>query len=411
MHLLPERDIVILSAARTPVGRFAGSLSDFGAIDLGALAIGAAVERAGIEPLVVDTVNMGIVVSANLGLAPAKAAAMHAGISPEVHSRAVETVCASGMDAIEWAVESLLVGTAKIAVAGGMESRTNAPYLIGPLFRRHGEQWRRGERLRVKRAGAYRYQLAEQERAQLDCTGLVDPTTYDGLFWPDDKRFMRQYALAFAEAQGYTAELINRFAAESHRKAKDAVERGLFEDEIVPAGAVGRDELVPEERLRRELEENPEDLASVYNSSTPADAGAAVVLTTGGRAREMGLRPLARVLGFARADGLAAEYLSAPVRAAQNLIAELGSQEGGFTIIEANEAFGSQLPLFHEAFRGMEINVHGGAVALGHPLGAAGARLLTTLLYAMKRYDHRRGLVTICFGGGGGYAVAVERME
>ena len=408
-----KQEVVILSAARTPIGRFRGSLSDFDAIELGALAIGGAVSRAGVDSKLVDTVNMGLVVSAGLGLAPAKAAAVRAGVSPEAHVRAVESVCGSAMDAIGLAVESLLVGTARVAVAGGMESRTNAPYLVGPTLRRNSGKYKRGQRLSVTRAGAYRFQLSEDAEEQLAGTGLVDPTTYDGLFWPAEKKFMRQYALDFAVARGISVDDVNRCAAESHRRAREATEKGLFRDEIVPAGSVDTDDLVPEERLRRELEENPDDLASLYNSSTPADAAAALVLTTGGRARELGLEPMARVVGYARVDGPAPEYLIAPIKAAEMLFRELeaAGEPRDFTIAEANEAFGIQVPLFEEAFGGMEVNVHGGAVAMGHPLGAAGARILTTLLYAMGRYEHRRGFAAICYGGGGGYALAVERLS
>jgi acetyl-CoA C-acetyltransferase len=411
LHILRE-DIYILSAARTPIGRFAGSLSAFDAIDLGALAIGAAVSRSGIDPKRVDTVNMGMVVSAGLGLAPAKAAAVKAGLAPEVHARAIESVCGSAMDAIALAVQSLVLGVSSIVVAGGMESRTTAPYLIGPTFQRNTDSYRRGQRLAVKRAGAYRFQLSEKAEEQLGATGLVDPTTYDGLFWPAEKKFMRQYALDFAAAHGITVEEVNQYAAESHRKARQAIKGGLFKDEIVPAGGVDTDELVPEERLKRELEENRDDAASLYNSSTPADAAAALVLTTGETARSLGVEPMARVTGFARIDGPPSEFLVAPVKAVELLSSELtaASCATDFTIAEANEAFGVQLPLFHRAFKGVEINVHGGAIALGHPLGAAGARITTTLLYAMRRYEHRRGFATICYGGGGGYALAVERV-
>jgi len=411
MHKLVD-DIVVLSAARTPVGRFRGSLSPFDAIDLGGLAIGAAVARAGVDASTVDTVNMGIVVSAGYGVAPAKAAALRAGLSPEIHSRTVESVCGSAMDAIGLAIESLLVGTAALAVAGGMESRTNAPYLVGPTFRRSRGDYKRGERLRVARAGAYRFQLAGDPVAQLECTGLVDPTTYDGLFWPAEKKFMRQYALEFAAAHTIKLEDVNEWSAESHRRAREATERGLFREEIIACGDVDADDLVPEERLQQELKENPDDIASLFNSSTPADAAAVLVLTTEAYAKQLGVKPMARVLGYARLDGPPAEYLSAPVRAAELLFRELkaAGRPTDFSVAEANEAFGIQLPLFHEVFPGVEINVHGGAVALGHPLGSAGARITTTLLYAMKRYDHTRGFSTMCYAGGGGYALALERL-
>jgi acetyl-CoA C-acetyltransferase len=412
MYFIPQSEVVILSAARTPIGRFDGILSDFSAVDLGALAVGAAVSRAGLDPHALDTANMGIVVSAGLGVAPAKAAATQAGLSPTIHARSVETVCGSAMDAIALAIESLLAGSAQLAVAGGMESRTNAQYLLRPKFRRDTEHYRKGLRLRVKRAGAYRFALTENIAEQLAGSEIVDATSYDGLFCPDDRKFMRQYALEFAAAQGYTAELINRHAAESHRKARAATQQGLFRDEIVPAGEARDDDLLPEERLAAELRENPDDMASLYNSSTPADGAAALVLTTAERARKMGLTAMARVIGYARVDTPACDFLSAPVTAASELTEGLraAGRPSDFSIIEANEAFGIQLPLFEQAFAGMAINVHGGAIALGHPLGAAGARIMTTLLYAMRRYRHQRGLAAICYGGGGGYAMAVEAL-
>jgi len=410
MHSLVRTEIVVLSAARTPVGRFNGRLADFDAVALGGLAIGAAVSRAALPPSALDTVNMGIVAGAGLGVAAAKSAALRAGLSPTVHSRTIDTVCGSAMDAIALAIESLLAGSAQIVVAGGMESRTNAPYLLRAKFRRDTASYRKGDRVKVKRGGAYRFVLSENVEEQLQASELVDPTSYDGLFCADERKFMRQYALDYAVKHGYTVAQINRLAAESHRKARGATAQGLFKDEIVPADGIGEDDYVPEERLQRELAENPDDLASLYNSSTPADGAAALVLTTGERARALGLRPLARVMGYARVDTAPADFLSAPVEAANELRKGLraADQPADFTIIEANEAFGVQLPLFAEAFAGMEINVHGGAIALGHPLGAAGARITTTLLYAMRRYGHRLGLSAICYGGGGGYAMAFE---
>lgn len=412
MHLILPQEIVILSAARTPVGRFDGSLSGFNAVDLGAIAIGAAVSRAGVDPTAIDTVNMGIVVSSGYGVAPAKAAATQAGLPQTIHSRSVETVCGSAMDAIALVIESLMAGTAALAVAGGMESRSNAQYLLRPRFRRDTEHYKKGGRLKVKRGGAYRFVLTENIDEQLQATEIVDPTSYDGLFCPEDRKFMRQYALEFAAKQGYTAELINGFAAESHRKAREATARGWFHDEIAPAGAARDDDLVPDEVLQKELTTNPDDMASAYNSSTPADGAAALVLTTGEQARRIGVEPMARVIGFARVDSPASDFLAAPVVASDELREAIraAGQPDDIGVVEANEAFGIQLPLFDRAFTGVALNVHGGAIALGHPLGAAGARITTTLLYAMKRYGHMRGLATICYGGGGGYALAVEAL-
>lgn len=410
MFYLLKDDVYILSAARTPIGRFAGKLSAFDAAELGGIAIGAAVQRAGVESAQVDTVNMGIVVSSGLGLAPAKSAAMKGGIPPQAHVRAVESVCGSAMDAIALAVQSIVLGTATVAVAGGMESRTTAPYLIGPTLQRNSPNYKRGQRLAVKRAGAYRFQLADHAEEQLAGTGLVDPTTYDGLFWASDKKFMRQYAVDYAAAHGITVQEVNELAAQSHARARKAVAEGLFREEIVPAGEVDTDDLAPEERLQRELAENPDDVASLYNSSTPADAAAALVLASGDAVKAHGLIPMARVVGFARLDLTPEDFLVGPVKSTELLLAKLKNAglPTDYTIAEANEAFGIQLPLFHRAFPGVEINIHGGAIALGHPLGAAGARITTTLLYAMKRYHHTRGFSTICYGGGGGYTLAVE---
>ena len=405
LNLLQD-EIVILGAARTPIGRFRGNLAGFTALDLGSLAIGAAVSRAGVAPTDIDTVNMGMVVSAGLGEAPAKAAAVRAGLPPTIHTRTIDSVCGSASDAFVLGVESLLAGSAQVVVAGGMESRTNAPYLLPPRYHRDTTNYKKGEYLQVKRAGAYRFRIADNPEDQAKGLEIIDATTHDGLFWAEGRKFMREFALTFAAARGYTVEQVNRCAAESHRKAEAAVTGGLFADEIVAAGDVDHDELLPKERLARELAENPDDIAGLYNSSNPSDNGAAAVLTTGARARELGRAPLARVLGYARIDGPPEEFLDAPVRAGQALVAGLGAES--FGIIEANEAFAVQIPEFEQGFPGLALNVHGGATALGHPLGSAGVRLLTTLLYAMKRYGHRRGLTAICYGGGGGYAIAVE---
>jgi len=413
VHKLLRDEIVILSAARTPIGRFRGVLAQHDAIALGGAAISAALARAELAPEAVDTVNMGIVVSAGLGEAPAKAAALRAGIPPTITSRAVDCVCASALDGVGWGVESLLAGTASVVAAGGMESRTNAPYLLRSTFLKSTGSYRRGEYLRMKRAGAYRFRLSENVEEQVSGAEIIDPTTRDGLFWPEEKRFMREYALALAQERGYSVDLINACAAESHRKARAAAEQGLFREEIAPVGGADRDELLSEERLRQELAEHPDDLASLHNSSTPCDNGAAVVLTTSERAAALGRSPLARVLGYGRVDGPAAQCLTAPVAAVRELVEAMAAagDRRAFGIIEANEAFAVQIPLFEEAFSGLEMNVHGGAVALGHPFGSAGVRILTTLLYAMRRYGHRRGIATICYGGGGAYAIAVERAE
>jgi acetyl-CoA C-acetyltransferase len=411
MVRLLEARIVIVSAARTPVGRFDGILARHDAVELGAHAIRAAVQNAGLNPAQVDTVSMGIVVSCGYGEAPAKEAALRAGLPETVHARAMESVCGSALDAICVTSEMVLCGAAHIAVAGGMESRSNAPYLLGPRFWKKAGPYGPGMRVKVKRAGAYRFAFGEDVELQLSGVEIKDATAHDGLFWAREKKFMREYALAFAKRMGYSVEQVNELAADSHRKAWQTTESGAFADEIAPVGDVSRDELMSEEDQRRVIEEKPDDIASAFNTSVPADGGAAVVLATAQTARELGLPVMARVLGYARLDGAAADFLGRPVDAVAELrgaLEQSGDKEP-FEIIEANEAFGVQLPLFFEAFGPMQINVHGGAIALGHPFGAAGARILTTLLHAMKRYGHRRGIATICFGSGGAYAIAVER--
>ncbi|HID05521.1 MAG TPA: hypothetical protein EYP10_00075, partial [Armatimonadetes bacterium] len=245
---------------------------------------------------------------------------------------------------------------------------------------------------------------------QLRGTGLVDATAYDGLFWVLERKFMRQYAIDFARKMGYTVELVNEHAGRSHRKAHQADTSGWFSDEIVPCNDVEHDELLSEERLQAMLNESPDDLSSGYNTATPVDGAAACVLASRRAVEQLGAQPLAQIIGYARRDCHPSEFLTAPVKAAHELIEALKQvgHPAEFTIVEANEAFAIQLPYFEKAFASMEMNVHGGAVALGHPLGAAGVRLLTTLLYAMKRHSHKYGLVALCFGGGGGIAVAVE---
>ncbi|MDQ2731849.1 MAG: thiolase family protein [Armatimonadota bacterium] len=413
MHNVFRTDIAILSAARTPVGRFDGSLKDFTAIDLGGIAIAEAVQRAGVQPADLQLVSLGTVVSAGFGASPSKQAALKGGLTPWVHSRMIESVCGSSADAVAISAESITAGGTDLCIAGGMESRSNAPYLLGPRLGRKTDHYARGERMHLKRAGAYRFAFAENAEEQLASAEMRDSTTYDGLFWPPDKKFMRDHALVFAKKAGYPAALINDLSAESYAKAGRANAEGWTRDEIAACGDAILDDVPSMEEQAEARNKDPEDLASAFNSSTPADCGAALVLASGERARALGLKPLAYLRGYSRVDGPPEEYLAAPVLAAAEL--QLKLEAAGYPskweIIEANESFGIQLPLFKESFPGAMVNPHGGAIAIGHPLGAAGARLLTTLLYSLQRYNKRVGLVTTCFGGGGGYALAVERAD
>ena len=406
-----EKNIYLFSAARTPLGWFNGQLAGFSAPQLGGAAIAGALEKAGVAPAQIELVTMGCVVTSGLGEAPAKQAALLAGLPETVYSRTVESVCGSGMEALVSSVDALLLGRVQLAIAGGMESRTNAPYLLEPRFFRSGAHYAKGERLRLKKTGAYRWQYSENVEEQLGLSSIVDATAYDGLFWPVERKFMREYAVAFAQKNHIPLEDVNAQAALSHEKARQAQEKGYFDEEIIPVGDVARDELPSAEALEKMREEARTDIACAYNTSTPADNGAAAVLCTENILDACGSKPLAKILGFSRVDGPAADFIDSPVRAVKGLYAALAERdcsEEKLGILELNEAFGIQLPVFAREFPRKFINFSGGAVALGHPFGSAGIRLLTTLVHNMKRLDIRYGAVGLCFGGGGAYALAVE---
>ncbi|OGD19639.1 MAG: hypothetical protein A2W03_02370 [Candidatus Aminicenantes bacterium RBG_16_63_16] len=351
--------------------------------------------------------------SSGLGEAPAKQAALKAGIPETVYSSTVESVCGSSVEALVSTIDVLLLGRAKVAVAGGMESRTNASYLLEPRFFRGGARYAKGERLRLKKTGAYRFHYSENVEEQANQASIVDATAFDGLFWPVARKFMREYAVAYAERYRMSIEEVNAHAAQSHAKAREATDKGYFRSEIIPAGDVRNDDLRSPEELERLKKEAEADIACAYNTSTPTDNGAAAVLGSETFLEESGKAPLARILGWSRVDGPAADFVDSPVAALKCLFAEIDGKAcraDEFEILEINEAFGVQLPIFAREFPGKRINVCGGAIALGHPLGSAGVRLLTTLVHQMKRLDIRFGAVGICFGGGGSYALAIERI-
>jgi len=413
MIFVPEKPVYILGASRTPVGSFNGSLSPFGAPELGGLAIAGALAQAGVAPDRVEMVTMGCVVSSGLGEAPAKQAALKAGVPGTGYSRTVESVCGSALEALTATADALLLGQVKVAVAGGIESRTNAPYLLEPRFFRGGPRYAKGERLRLKKTGAYRFHYSENVEEQAGQASIVDATAYDGLFWPPARKFMREYAVAYGERNRIPIEEVNAHAARSHEKAREATDAGWFRAETVPAGEAARDDLRSPEDLERLKKEAETDIACAYNTSTPADNGSALVVCAEEFLDEAGAAPLARILGWSRVDGPAADFVDSPVAALKCLFARLEERDCGadrFEILEINEAFGVQLPVFAREFPGKKINVGGGAIALGHPLGAAGARLPVTLIHQMKRLGIRYGAVGICFGGGGSYALAVEAL-
>ena len=394
------REAVIVSAVRTPVGKFQGSLQTFSAPQLGALAVREAVRRAGLDAAQVDECIMGCVLQAGLGQNPARQAAIHGGLSPESGAFTVNQVCGSGLKAVALAAQAIQTGNAEIVVAGGMESMTNAPYLLPQA-----------------RAG---YRMGNG--------ALVDAMIQDGL-WEAYRGFhMGVGAEMIAARYGITREEQDAFAAESHRRAAVASEAGFFRDEILPVeipaarkGAAPRvfdaDETIRPEttveilaRLKPAFKED--GTVTAGNSPGVSDGAAALVVTSEERARELGLRPLAVMRGQSTSGGQPEWFGLAPIEAVRRAAARAGWALEDVDLFELNEAFSVQaLAVNRElGIDPAKVNVHGGAVAIGHPIGASGARVLTTLLYALERYGKTRGIAALCLGGGNAVGLAVERV-
>jgi acetyl-CoA C-acetyltransferase len=394
------REAVIVSAVRTPVGKFQGSLQTFSAPQLGALTVREAVRRAGLDAAQVDECIMGCVLQAGLGQNPARQAAIHGGLSPESGAFTVNQVCGSGLKAVALAAQAIQTGNAEIVVAGGMESMTNAPYLLPQA-----------------RAG---YRMGNG--------ALVDAMIQDGL-WEAYRGFhMGVGAEMIAARYGITREEQDAFAAESHRRAAVASEAGFFRDEILPVeipaarkGAAPRvfdaDETIRPEttveilaRLKPAFKED--GTVTAGNSPGVSDGAAALVVTSEERARELGLRPLAVIRGQSTSGGQPEWFGLAPIEAVRRAAARAGWALEDVDLFELNEAFSVQaLAVNRElGIDPAKVNVHGGAVAIGHPIGASGARVLTTLLYALERYGKTRGIAALCLGGGNAVGLAVERV-
>jgi len=394
------REAVIVSAVRTPVGKFQGSLQTFSAPQLGALAVREAVRRAGLDAAQVDECIMGCVLQAGLGQNPARQAAIHGGLSPESGAFTVNQVCGSGLKAVALAAQAIQTGNAEMVVAGGMESMTNAPYLLPQA-----------------RAG---YRMGNG--------ALVDAMIQDGL-WEAYRGFhMGVGAEMIAARYGITREEQDAFAAESHRRAAVASEAGFFRDEILPVeipaarkGAAPRvfdaDETIRPEttveilaRLKPAFKED--GTVTAGNSPGVSDGAAALVVTSEERARELGLRPLAVIRGQSTSGGQPEWFGLAPIEAVRRAAARAGWALEDVDLFELNEAFSVQaLAVNRElGIDPAKVNVHGGAVAIGHPIGASGARVLTTLLYALERYGKTRGIAALCLGGGNAVGLAVERV-
>jgi acetyl-CoA C-acetyltransferase len=389
-------DIVILSAARTPIGSFQGALAGLPAPQLGARALAGAIERAGVAPSDLDQVYMGCVLQAGLGQAPARQAALGAGCPPATGAVTVHKVCGSGMRAVMMAANDLRCGDYGLVAAGGMENMSQAPYLAPGL--RDG------------------YRLGHGK--------LIDSMIHDGLWDPYKDVHMGNCGELCAARYGFTREEQDAFARESYRRAREAVESGRMAEEIVPItipkrkgepAVVDRDEepfrvdLAKMGSLKPAFQEG--GTVTAANSSKIDDGAAALVLTTARRAAELGKKPLARLLAQATAAQEPEWFTTAPIQAARNVVARAGLALSDIDLFEVNEAFAVVAMAFLADLDlpAEKVNVRGGAVALGHPIGCSGARILVTLLHAMAERGARRGCAAICLGGGEATAVVVER--
>ncbi|MBB3445249.1 acetyl-CoA C-acyltransferase [Rhizobium sp. BK379] len=388
--------IVIVAAARTPIGSFQGELKDAAAPELGAAAIRAALERSGVEADAIEEVVFGCVLPAGQGQAPARQAAIHAGLPFATGASTVNKMCGSGMKAVMMAHDLIAAGSGSIAVAGGMESMTNAPYLL--------DRARAGYRLGHGR--------------------VVDHMFLDGLEDAYDKgRLMGSFAEDCAEAYQFTREAQDAYAVTSLRRAQKAIAEGRFDKEIVPvtvkSGRTEQMASVDEQPGKAKPDKIPTlkpafrdgGTVTAANSSSISDGAAALVLMRRSEAERRGLKPLATILGHATHSQAPNLFATAPIGALQKLSDRTGVPLSGVDLFEVNEAFAvvamaamRDLDLPHD-----KVNVHGGACALGHPIGASGARILVTLLSALQRYDLKRGMAALCIGGGEATAVALER--
>jgi acetyl-CoA C-acetyltransferase len=389
-------DVFIVSAVRTPAGKFLGALKGFKATELGAMVVRDAVSRAGVKPEHVDEVIMGNVVSAGLGQNPARQAALGAGLPPSVAALTINKVCGSGLKAVMLARQAILAGDAEFVVAGGMESMSNAPYLVRRM--REGLRLGHGE--------------------------LVDAVVHDGLWDIFNDFHMGITGEKVAEKYDVAREAMDSYAAESHRRAAAATEAGRFRDEILPVEIPQRkgDPIVldRDEPIRRDTSaEALSKLEPVFKKDGTVTAGnapgmndgaAALTVASAQAVEEHGLKPLARIVAQA-ISGLEPEWvMMTPVPAVLKLLEKTGWSNDDVDLIELNEAFAVQACAVTKelSLDPEKTNVNGGAVALGHPIGASGARVLTTLLYALKDRGGRRGIATLCLGGGNGVALAVE---
>ena len=391
-------DVVILEGCRTPIGTFGGALKDVPAVELGTIAVREAVRRAGVRPDQVDEVVMGCILQAGLGMNPARQAAIKAGLPETVPAHTVNKVCGSGLKAVMLAAQAIRSGDAEVVVAGGMESMSGAPYLLP------GARW--GQRLGHGQA--------------------IDHMIHEGLTDAFHDIHMGVTAENLVERYGISRADQDAFAAESQRRAQEAIREGRFKDEIVPVPLA----LKKGEAKAFDTDEHPrpgttaeslgklkpafkkDGTVTAGNASGINDGAAAVVVTSGERAGRLGLEPIARVVAYASAAVDPKVMGIGPVPAVRTVLEKAGLGADRIDLFELNEAFAAQsLAVLRElALDPARVNVSGGAIALGHPIGASGARILVTLLYALRARDKRLGVASLCIGGGQGVAMVVERL-
>jgi len=392
-------DVVIISGCRTPVGKFQGSLSDFRAPELGAIVVREAVKRANLDPNQIDECIMGNVISAGLGQNPARQAAIFGGLSPATGAMTINKVCGSGLKAVALAAQAIQTGNSSIVVAGGMESMTNAPYLL--------PQARKGYRL---------------GNAQ-----IVDSMVHDGLWDIYNDYHMGITGENVAERYGISREEQDEFAVNSHRKAVAAMKECHFKSQIVPVEIPAKKKGAPPTIFDKDESPREDTTIEILRALKPAfkkdgtvtagnapgvnDGAAAVVVTSAKNAHSLGAKPMVRIVAQATSGVEPKWVMMAPVDAVRKIWEKTGWKNEDVDLYELNEAFSVQaLGVMRELqLNPDKVNVNGGAVAIGHPIGASGARVLVTLIYEMIRRDVRRGIAALCLGGGNAVAMAVER--
>ena len=392
------REAVIASAVRLPTGKFLGTLKDFLAPELGAMVVREAVRRAGIDPASVDECIMGHVVSAGAGQAPARQAALNGGLADHVAALTINKVCGSGLKAVMLAHQGIQTGDIDIAVTGGMESMSNCPYLL-PRVR---------------------------EGLRMGHVSMVDSMIHDGLWCPFEGWHMGNAGECVADCFKVSREEQDAWAVESHRRAVSAHSAGKFKDELLPVSIPQKkgDPLV----FDRDESVRPETTADALRALKPAfkkdgtvtagnappvnDGAAALVVMAADRARDLGIKPLARIVAQATSGTQPKMLLMTPVEATRKVLKKAGWTMDDVDLMELNEAFAVQAVAVTNQLKiePARVNVHGGAVALGHAIGASGARVLTTLLYALKDRGGKCGIATLCLGGGNGVALAIEML-